>query len=78
MKKILLLIVVIALAFPATVLAAGGGKFLVGFVPRAFVSVYFVTMADAVKEAAAKNPNVDVQIVAPVDQKGHRGPDQNH
>jgi len=73
MKKIFMLAVVLLLAFPALVLAAGGGKFLVGFVPRAFVSVYFVTMADAVKEAAAKNPNVDVQIVAPVDQKDIEG-----
>lgn len=50
-----------------------GGEFVVGFVPRAFVSVYFVTMADAVKEAADSNPNIEVQIVAPVDQKDVEG-----
>lgn len=48
-------------------------KFVVGFVPRAFVSVYFVTMADGVKEAAAENPNIDVQIISPVDQKDIEG-----
>ncbi len=48
-------------------------KFVVGFVPRAFVSVYFVTMADAVKEAAAANPNVEVEIVAPVNQTDIEG-----
>jgi ribose transport system substrate-binding protein len=50
-----------------------GGQFIVGFVPRAFVSVYFVTMADAVEEAANANPNVDVQVVSPVDQKDVEG-----
>jgi ribose transport system substrate-binding protein len=48
-------------------------KFLVGFVPRAFVSVYFVTMADAAKEAAAKNPNIELQIVSPVNQSDIEG-----
>ena len=48
-------------------------NFVVGFVPRAFVSIYFVTMADAVKDEAAKNPNVDVLIISPMDQKDIEG-----
>jgi ribose transport system substrate-binding protein len=53
--------------------AKGKGPFVVGFVPRAFVSVYFVTMADAVKEEDAANPNVEVQIVSPVNQTDIEG-----
>lgn len=47
--------------------------FTVGFVPRAFVSVYFVTMADAVEAAAAEKDDIDVQIVSPVDQQDVEG-----
>ena len=79
-KNVVLLVILFLLVIPAFVFAGakaesegGGGKFSVGFVPRAFVSVYFVTMADAVEEAANANPNVDVQIVSPVDQKDVEG-----
>jgi len=74
MRKItaLLFVMVLMVLIPLNVFAAEK-KFVVGFVPRAFVSVYFVTMADAVKEEAAKNPNIDVQIVSPVDQKDVEG-----
>jgi len=70
MRKItaLLFVMVLMVLIPLNVFAAEK-KFVVGFVPRAFVSVYFVTMADAVKEEAAKNPNIDVQIVSPVGAK---------
>jgi ribose transport system substrate-binding protein len=77
--KILVSILLVLLASPFLFAGGqeeatmGGGEFAVGFVPRAFVSVYFVTMADAVKEAADANPNIEVQIVAPVDQKDVEG-----
>ena len=74
MKKLGALLVVLTFLFmiPCQSFAAEK-KFVVGFVPRAFVSVYFVTMADAVKEEAAKYPNIDVQVVAPMDQKDIEG-----
>jgi ABC-type sugar transport system substrate-binding protein len=74
MKKsnILFFVLVLLLVIPGQSMASGK-KFVVGFVPRAFVSVYFVTMADAVKEAADENPNIDVQIVSPIDQKDIEG-----
>jgi ribose transport system substrate-binding protein len=74
MKKFgtLLVVLIVLVLIPCQSLAAEK-KFVVGFVPRAFVSVYFVTMADAVKEAAAKNPHIDVQVVAPMDQKDIEG-----
>jgi ribose transport system substrate-binding protein len=81
MKKTMVLGAALILLIAASPAFGGGqaaaakdeGKFVVGFVPRAFVSVYFVTMADAVEEAAANNPNIDVQIVSPVDQKDIEG-----
>jgi ribose transport system substrate-binding protein len=74
MKKInVFFIVLVMISLIPTYSQGADKKFLVGFVPRAFVSVYFVTMADAVKEEAARNPNIDVQIVAPVDQKDIEG-----
>ena len=74
MKKlnVLFFVLVLLLVIPGQSIASGK-KFVVGFVPRAFVSVYFVTMADAVKDEAAKNPNVEVQIISPVDQKDIEG-----
>jgi len=74
MKKlnVLFFVLVLLLVIPGQSMASGK-KFVVGFVPRAFVSVYFVTMADAVKEAADENPNIDVQIVSPIDQKDIEG-----
>ncbi|MEJ2730090.1 MAG: sugar ABC transporter substrate-binding protein [Deltaproteobacteria bacterium] len=68
----LLFVLVLIVLIPSHSFAAEK-KFIVGFVPRAFVSVYFVTMADAVKEEAAKYPNIDVQVVAPMDQKDIEG-----
>lgn len=81
MRKVVVLGLIALLTLCPSVLFAGGqsgapaaGKtFVVGFVPRAFVSVYFVTMADAVKEAADANPNIDVQIVSPVNQTDIEG-----
>lgn len=79
-KNVVLVIAMLLLVIPAFVFAGAKaesegaeGVVSVGFVPRAFVSVYFVTMADAVEEAAKANPNVDVQIVSPVDQKDVEG-----
>jgi len=74
MKKFgaLLVVIIVLFLIPFQSFAAEK-KFVVGFVPRAFVSVYFVTMADAVKEEAAKNPNIDVQVIAPMDQKDIEG-----
>ena len=37
------------------------------------MSVYFVTMADAVKAEADKYPHIDVQVIAPMDQKDIEG-----
>ena len=48
-------------------------KFVIGFCPRAFVSVFFVTLADAMEEEAAKYPDIDLQILSPVDQKDVEG-----
>ena len=74
MKKLGALLVVLTFLFMIPFQSfAAEKKFVVGFVPRAFVSVYFVTMADAVKEEAAKYPNIDVQVVAPMDQKDIEG-----
>ncbi len=81
MKKLAsTVLVLILMATPVMIFAgaqkettAATGPFVVGFVPRAFVSVYFVTMGDAVKEAADANPNVDVQIVSPVNQTDVEG-----
>lgn len=74
MRKIaaLLFVLVLIVLIPSHSFAAEK-KFVVGFVPRAFVSVYFVTMADAVKEEAAKYPDIEVQIVSPMDQKDVEG-----
>lgn len=74
MRKItaLLFVLVLIVLIPSHSFAAEK-KFIVGFVPRAFVSVYFVTMADAVKEEAAKYPDIEVQIVSPMDQKDVEG-----
>ncbi len=74
MKKLgaLLVVLIVLVLIPCQSFAAEK-KFVVGFVPRAFVSVYFVTMADAVKEEAAKNPNIDVQVISPMDQKDIEG-----
>jgi len=74
MKKLgaLLVVFIVLVLVPCQSLAAEK-KFVVGFVPRAFVSVYFVTMADAVKEEAAKYPDIEVQVVAPMDQKDIEG-----
>lgn len=69
--RIFLFTLVMIMIFSAFAFAAD--KFQVGFIPRAFVSVYFVTMADAVKAEAAKNPNMAVQVVAPIDQKDIEG-----
>jgi ABC-type sugar transport system substrate-binding protein len=74
MKKLgTLFIVFIVLVLVPCQSFAAKKKFVVGFVPRAFVSVYFVTMADAVKEEAAKYPDIDVQVIAPMDQKDIEG-----
>ncbi len=48
-------------------------KFIVGYVPRAFVSAYFVTMADGVEAAAAEKEDIEAQIVAPLDQQDVEG-----
>jgi ribose transport system substrate-binding protein len=74
MKKLgaVLIVLIVLVLIPCQSFAAEK-KFVVGFVPRAFVSVYFVTMADAVKEEAAKYPHIDVQVVAPMDQKDIEG-----
>ncbi len=77
-NKTLLVAVVLLLVLPVIIFGRGQKEaeeetFVVGFIPRAFVSVYFVTMADAVKEAAAANPNIDVHVVAPLDQKDIEG-----
>lgn len=47
--------------------------FVVGYIPRAFVSVYFVTMAEAVEAAAAETEGIEVEVVSPVDQKDVEG-----
>jgi ribose transport system substrate-binding protein len=74
MKKTMAFFMVLVMACLLPSYSMGADKkFIVGFVPRAFVSVYFVTMADAVKEAAAKNPNIEVQIVSPVNQSDIEG-----
>jgi len=79
MKELRSFLIVVVLTSLMLVPVFGGSqaraeeKFVVGFVPRAFVSVYFVTMADAVQEAADANPNIDAQIVAPIDQKDIEG-----
>lgn len=49
-----------------------GKKFVIGFVPRAFVSPYFITMGDSVNAAAAE-AGIEVQTLAPVDQKDIEG-----
>ena len=74
MKKLgaLLVVLIVLVLIPCQSFAAEK-KFVVGFVPRAFVSVYFVTMADAVKAEAAKYPHIDVQVIAPMDQKDIEG-----
>ncbi|MEW6261842.1 MAG: sugar ABC transporter substrate-binding protein [Thermodesulfobacteriota bacterium] len=73
-KSRLLLVIALALLMAAPSLgAAADKKFMIGFIPRAFVSVFFVTMADALKAEVAKNPQFDLQIAAPVDQKDIEG-----
>ena len=66
MKKILLVTLVILLILST---AGCGGKapekFRIAVVPPALVSPYFITLADAAKESAAKNPNIELTVVAP-------------
>lgn len=69
-RRILFALVMIIL-FPATLFAgakqeAKAKNFAVGFIPRAFVSVYFVTMVDAAKAEAAKHAGIDLQVVSPL------------
>jgi ribose transport system substrate-binding protein len=58
-------------AQPATTQPASGQqqasstKFTIAVVPPALVSPYFITLADAAKESAAKNPQIDLSVVAP-------------
>ena len=47
--------------------------FVVGFIPRAFVSMYFVTMGEAMDEYGAEAEGIEVQTLAPLDQKDIEG-----
>jgi ABC-type sugar transport system substrate-binding protein len=74
--RFLVMFVIIALVVSLGIPAMGAeskGPFVVGFVPRAFVSVYFVTMGDAVKAAAAQKKGIKVEVASPLDQKDIEG-----
>ena len=45
--------------------AVSSAKFTIAIVPPALTSPYFITLANAAKDAAAKNPNIDLSVVAP-------------
>jgi ribose transport system substrate-binding protein len=45
--------------------AVSSAKYTIAIVPPALTSPYFITLANAAKDAAAKNPNIDLSVVAP-------------
>jgi len=74
MKKTILVItwaimlLIVAGCGPAVTPAApvvSSAKYTIAIVPPALTSPYFITLANAAKDAAAKNPNIDLSVVAP-------------
>jgi len=66
MKRTMMLILVGAIIL--TTLGCGGKaeqKYTIAVVPPALVSPYFITLADAAKASAAKNPDIELSIIAP-------------
>lgn len=66
MKKALLALLV--MVFVLSSMGCGGRApetYRIAVVPPALVSPYFITLADAAKESAAKNPNIELTVVAP-------------
>jgi len=77
MKKFLLLL---AILLVASTLVYGAGQtdvkeksFVIGFNPRAFTSVFFVTMADAMEEAVDDYDGIELQVFSTESQKDIEG-----
>jgi ribose transport system substrate-binding protein len=70
MKKLVSLLLVVALSLAVTVSLAASAekKFVVAMVPPALVSPYFIEAADAAKKAAAKYGNLEFTVLAPSDE----------
>lgn len=51
-------------AAPQATTAPAAAKYTIAIVPPALVSPYFITLANAAKESAAKNPNIELSVVA--------------
>jgi ribose transport system substrate-binding protein len=66
MKKLQTLVVVVLLLSLIPVPSfAKEGKYSIAIVPPALVSPYFITLADAAKESAKKNKDIELQVFAP-------------
>lgn len=75
MKKFIRVILFLILASACILTAAGNDNrvFRVGFVPKAFISVHFITMAESMLKAAETYPHISVKIASPIDQTDIKG-----
>ena len=76
MKKILVCVVMLSvvplLAFSSGQ-ATGAEEFVIGFNPRAFTSVFFVTMAEGMEEAVKEYDGIELQVQSTESQKDIEG-----